>query len=215
MNMHPLHQCNDGIFNTKTGRQINLHNPTPDMISIDDIAYGLSNIVRFGGQMDFAYTVAQHSILVAILAPDELKFEALMHDAAEAYIGDVIKPLKVMLGESYATIERKMEAAIWSHFNIKQERIKLVKPYDIRALEIENGLRYGSEQYPVEPYMKIFGTTVWSRKNALEMFYIYFNNCSELRKQKCTECNGTGNASIERDTAYIPCIFCDASGTIS
>jgi 5'-deoxynucleotidase YfbR-like HD superfamily hydrolase len=185
------------------------------MICLEDIAYALSNIVRFGGQMDCAYTVAQHSVLVAMLAPDDLKFEALMHDAAEAYIGDVIKPLKVMLGESYASIERKMEAAIFSHFNISSERVKLVKPYDIEAIEIENGLRYNSQQYPVSRYMNIFGTTVWSHKKAYNMFYEFFVNCSELRKQKCTECNGTGNASIERDTAFIPCIFCDASGTIS
>lgn len=182
MNLHPLHQCDDGIINTKSGIQIDLRNPTPERIHIQDIMYGLSNIVRFGGQMEHAYTVAQHSCLVCFLAPEDLKFEALMHDAAEAYIGDVIKPLKIMLGEAYSEIERRFEAAIFSKFNINPERVKLVKPYDMRASEIESGLRYNTKEYPVQSYIEIFGNTVWNHRKAFKNFQLSYMIYSDLHR---------------------------------
>lgn len=227
--MHPLHQCNDGKFNTVTGKTIDLINPTPAMIHLQDIAYGLSNIVRFGGQMKQAYTVAQHSILTAYLAPNDLKLEALLHDAAEAYLGDVIKPLKHLLGAAYSDLETKMEAAIFESFGLDPERVKLVKPYDIQAVEIENGFRFDTPEYQAKRFHRLFGTTVWTHDYARDMFirnYFLFRFRMELDKtyletetmnhpehpKPCTECAGTGNMSIEKDTVHIPCTFCDATG---
>lgn len=172
--LHPIHANEDGIFNTATGHQINILNPNPESISIEDIARGLSNIVRFGGQITEPYTVAQHSILVMRLAPEELKFAALMHDAPEAYIGDVIKPLKVLLGESYGFIEANFERAIFRKFFVNVQDVRMVKPFDMLALEIENNMRYGLTPLDASDYFhRHFPEGVWSHRTA----YNEFKNC--------------------------------------
>ncbi|RYF85792.1 MAG: hypothetical protein EOO03_12755, partial [Chitinophagaceae bacterium] len=98
---HPVHAYQKGTFNTASGLAIDLNNIHSRDININDIATALSRIPRFGGHTCAFYSVAQHSVLVAALAPDYLKKEALLHDAAEAYLGDVIKPLKHILGKKY------------------------------------------------------------------------------------------------------------------
>lgn len=137
---HPVSACNDGLFNTFSGKVINLRYPTEDMIDIRDIAQGLANTCRFGGQCRPFYSVAQHSVLVAAMAPENIKKEALLHDASEAYLGDVIKPLKVLLGAGYRSIETIFEQVIaqkyllytddWTHEEIKR--------LDLIALELEH-----------------------------------------------------------------------------
>lgn len=137
---HPIHACNDGVFNTVSGKKIDLLQPTPDMIDINDIAHALSRICRFGGHAKEFYSVAQHSLLVAAMAPDELKLEALLHDAAEAYVGDVIKPLKVLLGDVYDQIERGFMNAITAKFGLNKAILQGLKEYDRKALEVEQEL---------------------------------------------------------------------------
>ena len=78
---HNVHAVYDGLFNTASGGTISLIEPLLETITIGDIACGLSKVCRFGGQIKDFYSVAQHSVLVCMLAPDDLKFEALMHDA--------------------------------------------------------------------------------------------------------------------------------------
>ena len=137
-NLHPVHQCNDGLFNSASGIKVDLLSPTADMISLHDIAKGLDNICRFGGQIKSRYTVCSHTLLVWYLAPVHLKEAALLHDAAEAYIGDVIKPLKVILEPIYGPIEARFEAVIFGKYNVNIDLLKSIKPYDKRALEIEH-----------------------------------------------------------------------------
>ena len=79
---------------TYTGRHFTPFDPKIQDIDIRDIAHALSNICRFGGHCSEFYSVAEHSILVSILCPPELKLAGLLHDAAEAYLGDVPTPLK-------------------------------------------------------------------------------------------------------------------------
>ena len=102
---HPVHEFYSGHFNTVSGKIIDLNHPTEDMIDIKDIAAALSKICRFGGQINQFYSVAQHCVLVAAMAPAIIKKEALMHDAAEAYLLDIPKPLKHQLGRSYKKFE--------------------------------------------------------------------------------------------------------------
>lgn len=133
-----IHDNHLGQINAyPSGNIIDLAAPTPAQISIEDIAHALSNVCRFGGHCSPFYSVAQHSVLVAALAPQELKFAALLHDAPEAYLGDVIKPLKVLLKEHYSTLEARFEYAIGVKYQIDPEHLLLLKAYDRQALDLE------------------------------------------------------------------------------
>lgn len=131
-----------GHFKTYTGKIIDLRNPSPVDINIPDIAASLSKICRFGGHSREFYSVAQHSVLVSLMAPIELRGPALLHDATEAYLGDVIKPLKEILGDVYTQLEHAFEEAIVKRFywlypdgvDYKAE----IKKYDILALQVED-----------------------------------------------------------------------------
>lgn len=103
---------------TNSGQVINLLDPDPDSITIEDIACGLSKNCRFNGQLKQWYSVAEHSIHVMALVPDHLKKQALLHDATEAFICDVPTPLKRMLGDTYHQIEQRLAAAIGKKFNV-------------------------------------------------------------------------------------------------
>lgn len=133
-----IHQSHLGQFNSYTGRLIDFNHPAPEQIDLTDIAHALSNICRFGGHSGPFYSVAQHSILVAALAPPHLRREALMHDAAEAYLGDVIKPLKILLGDKYSDLEASFESVICDKFCLSWSKMTEVKPYDMQAVEIEH-----------------------------------------------------------------------------
>lgn len=144
---HPVHACYDGVFDSFLGTKISLQAPTADMISIVDIAHALSNICRFGGHASQFYSVAQHSCIVAYFAPEHLKMAGILHDAAEAYLGDVIKPLKVILGDSYKVLEDRFEMVIGNKFGVPMCDFKAIKKYDMMALEMEHeGLIKGNWQ---------------------------------------------------------------------
>jgi 5'-deoxynucleotidase YfbR-like HD superfamily hydrolase len=112
-----------GTIKTFTGRHINLLNPDPRQISQVDIAKGLSQQGRYNGQLASIFTVAQHSVYVAErlammgLGP-KIVFMGLMHDAAEAYIGDLVRPMKYIpeMHEVYVAFEERMDAAIAAAF---------------------------------------------------------------------------------------------------
>lgn len=140
MNTEPLnvHDSNKGMFETYTRRLVDINNVYQDVICERDIAHALSNICRFGGHTIEHYSVAEHSILVAALAPEDFKLEALLHDAAEAYVGDVIKPLKNLLGNSYTDIEDRFMTAICKKFNLNPIKLAAIKQYDLQALDLEH-----------------------------------------------------------------------------
>jgi hypothetical protein len=101
---------------------------------IESIAFALSHINRFTGHAG-AYSVAQHSVLVAQQLPPELKLAGLLHDASEAYLTDVSSPLKAMLPE-YKKIETKYHSIIDKHFNVDTCN-PLIKEVDKRVLVTE------------------------------------------------------------------------------
>lgn len=79
---------------TYIGRKLHFRKPKPEEISIYDIAHHLSLICRFTGACSQFYSVAEHSVRVAIIVPEKHRLAALLHDAAEAYIGDISRPVK-------------------------------------------------------------------------------------------------------------------------
>lgn len=121
---------------TKSGRYFDFIDPQPAMIDIDDIAWGLANTCRFGGQSLEFYSVAQHSVIVSLLVPPPLAFAGLMHDAAEAYIGDMVGPLKQLLPE-FKAIEKRIEARIFDVFGVALPLPPEIKQADLRALRTE------------------------------------------------------------------------------
>ena len=102
---------------TASGRHIDLLAPCPDEIAIEDIALGLSRECRFSGQTREFYSVAQHSVLVSRIVPEAFALEALLHDATEAYLGDVSSPLKQLLPE-HRRIEKILDRAIRTRFGL-------------------------------------------------------------------------------------------------
>ena len=110
-----------------SGRRLDLLDPTPVDIEIDDIAHGLAFVARWNGQTkgDFAYSVAEHSLLVERLfgrispkAPTKWKLAALLHDAPEYVIGDMISPVKAAVGPSYGELDDRLTAAIHLRFGL-------------------------------------------------------------------------------------------------
>ena len=109
-----------------SGRTINLRNPRPESIDFDDICSSLSKICRFNGQLNSFYSVAEHSVAVAHDALSrgcsiDACIACLMHDSAEAYIGDVSRPLRYLLGASFYCLERRVEMVIGEVFEIDFE----------------------------------------------------------------------------------------------
>jgi 5'-deoxynucleotidase YfbR-like HD superfamily hydrolase len=115
-------------------KNVTIQNITVDDIYIKDIAYALSNIARFCGQLPF-YSVALHSLEVSKLVPRELKLSALLHDASEAYLGDIITPVKCFLPD-YVKLENKIMKLIAEKFNIEIDN-PLIKVADKLCLERE------------------------------------------------------------------------------
>src|SRR5258708_12343297 len=110
-----------------SGRRLDLLDPSPMDIEIEDIAHGLARVARWNGQTlgDHAFSVAQHSVIVEEIAAHlraglspRWRLAALLHDAAEYVIGDMISPFKIALGLDYRMFEDRLEGAIHILFGL-------------------------------------------------------------------------------------------------
>ena len=107
------------IFHTLSGRKVNLLAPMADDIDLGDITHALAMQCRYNGNIPNFLSVAEHSILVASLVPAELRLAALLHDAAETYIGDIVRPLKHQeFMAEFIALEDLWLNAIEEHFGI-------------------------------------------------------------------------------------------------
>ncbi|TCM80003.1 HD domain-containing protein [Rhodovulum steppense] len=119
-----------------SGRRLDLLDPTPVDIEIEDIAHGLAFVARWNGQTrgDWPYSVAEHSLLVEAIftrlmpeAPVKWRLAALLHDAPEYVIGDMISPVKAAVGPAYGELDKRLAAAIHIRFGLPAEVPKTVK----------------------------------------------------------------------------------------
>lgn len=124
------------IIETASGREFDFTDPRPESINIEDIAHALSHLCRYTGHVREFYSVAQHSIFVSHLVPTGLGMYGLLHDASEAYLGDVSSPLKTLLPE-YRRIEEAVQGAIYRKFDLHQAGAYDVKQADLMALVTE------------------------------------------------------------------------------
>lgn len=118
---------------TAHGRKFWPMDPRPEEVHIDDVAHALSMICRFGGHCLRFYSVAQHSVLVARALPAQFRRWGLMHDASEAYVIDVPRPLKYWL-EGYKRIENRVTDAVAIRFGLPLTPPPEVKIVDMRIL---------------------------------------------------------------------------------
>lgn len=127
---------NSTTMQTFTGKLVDLSSFSESDVRLPDIAHSLSLVNRFTGHTTQPYSVAQHSVLVSKLVSREDALWGLMHDASEAYLGDVARPLKVMLPQ-YVELERHVQQVIAKVFGLRWPIPQAVKEADSRALIFE------------------------------------------------------------------------------
>lgn len=129
---YPVHRTD---VETVSGLYLDYLDPKPEDIAIEDIAAGLANACRFGGQTRPFLSVAQHALIVQSLVDLPLRLAALHHDSHEAYMLDWPAPLKKAIGyEHFERVARPIDAAIGERFGIDPE---LFRHPDIKAADIE------------------------------------------------------------------------------
>ena len=133
-----------------SGRRLDLLDPSPLDVEIEDIAHGLARVARWNGQTSGAhiYSVAQHCLLVEALArartprlDRNLRLAVLLHDAPEYVIGDMISPFKAVIGDAYKAVERRLLTAIHLRFGLPAQSApeieQLIKAADRQAAYLE------------------------------------------------------------------------------
>lgn len=171
---------------TLSGQHFNYRNIQPENIVIDDIATALSHTCRFAGHLPEFYSVAQHSVLVSQLVPDEFAMEALLHDASEAYCCDIPSPLKALLPD-YQCIEIYVDSVIRQKFGLPVIHSDPVKYADLvmlaterRDLDIDDGT-----EWPMLrgiPATDLFTVSPLRPGQAAALFLNRFDELTEIRK---------------------------------
>ena len=161
---------------TFSGRRYHPADPHYGDFDIEDIAQGLSNCCRYAGQCNRFYSVAEHSVLVSRVVPPEHALQGLLHDATEAYLGDVTRPLKRGLA-AYREIEERTFIEIARCFGLDYELDASVKYADNAVLLAERAVLFdhdvGNWSIPAEPAdVKI---KCWGPKKARRKFLERFN----------------------------------------
>lgn len=149
----------DGCFRTLTGLKFSLTDPKPEMITIEDIAAGLAHKGHYSGLTPKYFSIAEHCLLTENLCACindiedyELRLIALLHDASEAYIGDIIRPLKDLVPE-FRNIENKIHEAIFKKFDLPIERLSEIKDLDNQSQYIEACVFYKGVLNPIIRYL--------------------------------------------------------------
>ncbi len=133
-----------------SGRRLDLLDPSPLDVELEDIAHGLARVARWNGQTsgEHIFSVAQHVLLVEVVARAKqprldarTRLAILLHDAPEYVIGDMISPFKAVIGDSYKAVEKRLLAAIHLRFGLPaklpEETTVLIKAADRQAAYLE------------------------------------------------------------------------------
>lgn len=160
-------------------------NPEAHPFDIEEIAHALSLQCRYTGHCKWHYSIAQHSVLVSHYVPPEDALDGLLHDASEAYLGDVSTHLKSLLPE-YKLLEQRVELAISKKFGIYYPTLPSVKVVDSRMLmtEVRDLLppHAHSQDWPdAEPYDD-FGIAQLTPDKAKELFLTRYYELTDWKK---------------------------------
>jgi hypothetical protein len=178
---------------TYTGRMFFPLEPDPGAVVIEDVARSLAMQCRFNGHVRRYYSVAEHSVLVSRLVPEAFALEGLLHDAAEAYMGDLIRPLKqaamLYAGQErgildWRDVEAGVQAAVARAFGVPALAHPSVKQADMALLMAERGQLLGDPPAPWgTEYVRPADVALhcWGPKQAEEEFLARFR---ELRRRK-------------------------------
>lgn len=130
---------NNALIQTSSGKFFDILHPENYAYDIHEIAHSLYNLCRFTGHTERFYSVARHSILCSMIVKEENKLGALLHDASEAFLGDVASPLKKLLPE-YGRLEASVQQAIFNYFGVPYPYNEEVKMADLAALVVERSI---------------------------------------------------------------------------
>lgn len=181
-------------FLTSTGRQFWPLDPRPEDICIEDIAHGLAHVCRFGGHCKRFYSVAQHSVFVSYRCRNAL--QGLLHDATEAYLGDMVRPLKYSMPD-YLVAEERVWRAVCARFGLPLKLDADVKYADNVALMTERRdimpwtpHRWEADLEAIAPDPRPLRCGWWARYRAKENFlrrYYELTAASRLKQITLTE----------------------------
>lgn len=170
---------------TVSGAYFPLLSPRPSDIRIGDVAHALANVCRFAGHTREFYSVAQHSVLVSEIVPREDALAALLHDAAEAYVGDVTRPLKPYLAD-YGAIEVRIMESVLRAFDLPTEMPASVKYADrvLLATEQRDLMPEHGDIWPILEGIQALPTKIkpWSPSLARTNFLVVFE---ALFRERC------------------------------
>lgn len=139
---------------TYTGQKFWPLDPRAEEVHLEDIAHALSRICRFNGHVRSHYSVAQHAVIVSHLVPQYLAFEALHHDDAEAYLADLVRPVKKHIRQ-YIKHERALEKVISKRFRFKYPLPAVIHDIDTRIVADEAESLFISEPSWTKEFNKI------------------------------------------------------------
>ena len=162
---------------TYSGRWFDPLNPDPELIDIRDIAHALSNICRFTGHVSRFYSVAEHSCHVSDMLPLRDALWGLLHDASEAYLGDVARPLKTApyFGGPYRDAELMLMTVIAERFELIGVCPESVHKADNEMLMLERDeLLPSSDEWPSEPGLPMTPALGWQPNIAYDEFLTRF-----------------------------------------
>jgi len=167
-----------GVIRTHTGRAVDLVHPSPSMFFVDDIARGLSMLCRYVGQVSQFYSVAEHSFWVSMQCGDspQTQLWGLLHDASEAYLGDMSAPVKGLPELApFRLLERRVSAAILTQFGLPLEAPTIVKKID-QFIRVNEQMELQNVKPAKDAVLIPVALALWPPSVAEQMFLDRFND---------------------------------------